>query len=255
VEKIRMARLPFSGVSFASLYEFETTLDQVISKLGLPSLSSEDEGEVRTLLQMCIGKWLQIHPDCQAKGFYLRIEHVQSRLKRIAEHLEEIDGPLSAAGEGLHRSDDFEVASQLALALKHRVDIGSIDTAREHLSRFRDCAQDLAHAARIAAALLEDVPRKSGRLPHDWYVPFVMAVDYICMVNLLPKSFQNDRISDFPKGRYFEIASEFEMLLYPHMRSSSPAARARRISRSHTTLRAITRSDKTPSWQDIVLSM
>jgi hypothetical protein len=80
-----MARLKPSGAWFGTLYEYVTSLDHVVSDLGLPPLTDDQERVVRDKLGLAIGQWLQEsgyrHPDAK-----LDRREIAGTLRLIAVH-------------------------------------------------------------------------------------------------------------------------------------------------------------------------
>jgi hypothetical protein len=89
-----MARLKPSGATFSTLYEYEVTLDRVVSELGLPPLTAEQEQLVRDKLGAAIGEWIQdggyLSPDAK-----LDTRDIANKLRMIALQLEGIFGDSS----------------------------------------------------------------------------------------------------------------------------------------------------------------
>jgi len=173
-----MALIPRSGATFASLFEYEVTLDDVISVLGFRPLSKKDEALFRSSMGRAIGQWLMAEGGYQG-GAKLDISDVQQSLERLAAHLEKADRFLSAADEGVHHVHDIEVASRLVSAIKENPAIGSIETAREIVVAFQAQAKIIAEGARVAAALLELTPTKAGRIRKAWLDEFTRAVMHV----------------------------------------------------------------------------
>jgi hypothetical protein len=197
-----MARLPRSGASFSSLYEYEIMLKDVISNLGF-------------------------HP---AK---LDIEDIQQTLNGVATRLGEVNSILAAVEAGIHHTHYIEVVGQIISALSENPEIGSVEQARNFLADFRSRAVTVGHGAMVANWLLDVLPKRShGRVQQHWHDHFTRAVLRICELNDVAATIVTDRITRKPKGRFLEAAIALQRLLDPRMCAPSTVALAQRLERS-----------------------
>src|SRR5262249_1212311 len=105
-----MAQVVSKGSSCASLYECETSLARVVSDLGLPPLSSYEEGEIRTKLVHVVGRGLdriavtkKLNPETK-----LVTKTIAGKLKAIARDLQSHEGALRGLQTGLRESLEIE---------------------------------------------------------------------------------------------------------------------------------------------------
>src|SRR5215217_7510171 len=118
-----MAHLPRSGASFASLYEYEITLQDVMSSLGFRPLSQQDEAFVRCAMGRAIGEWARSEGDYKASGAKLNIKDLQQSLAGVATRLDNVNKMVAAAEEGLHHIHDIEVVGQISSALSKNPEV------------------------------------------------------------------------------------------------------------------------------------
>jgi hypothetical protein len=209
-----MARLPRSGASFSSLYEYEITLKDVISRLGFRPLSKEDEAFVRCVMGRAIGEWGRSEGNYKESGAKLNIKDVQQTLAGLATRLDEVNDILAAAEEGIHHTHVIEVVGQITSALSQNPEIGSAEQAQKFLVDFRDRAGTVAHGAWVASWLLSTLPKQPhGRIRQDWHDDFTRAVARVCELNDVAPKIIIDRVTREPKGRFFEAATALERLL------------------------------------------
>jgi len=228
-----MAHLPRSGASFASLYEYEITLQDVMSSLGFRPLSKEDEAFVRCAMGRAIGEWARSEGDYKASGAKLNIKDLQQSLAGVATRLDNVNKMVAAAEEGLHHIHDIEVVGQISSALSKNPEVGSAEEAHKFLADFRSRAGTVAHGAWLANWLLSTFPKQPhGRVRQDWHDDFTCAVVRVCELNNVPPKIVTDRVTREPKSRFFEAAMALERLLHPWMRAPSPPALAQRLERS-----------------------
>lgn len=228
-----MARLPRSGASFSSLYEYETTLEEVVSRLGFSVLSGKDAAYVREKIGSAIGQWLRTEGDYLELEAKLDVEDVQRSLLGIAKHLDQVDKILAAVGPGIHHGHSIEVVGLLTSALCDNPEVGSIEAAQKFLADFRSRAETVSHGAKVAAWLLGVLPKqKRGRVQQDWHDEFTRAVIHVCDLNDIPPRINTDRVTREHKGRFFEAATAFEQLLPPRMRAPGADALVQRLVRS-----------------------
>lgn len=234
-----MARLPRSGASFTSLYEYEVTLGDVISMLEFRPLSKRDESDIRTKIASAIGQWLRTEGDYQEPGAKLSFEDIEQSLDGLATRLEEVNSILAAADPGLHHTHSIEVVGQLTSSLSENPEIGSVEQAQKFLADFRHHAWTLAHGARVATWLLSTLPKPPrGRIRQDWHDDFTRAVAHICDLNSVSVALSIGRVTGEPEGRFFEAAAALEKLLPPRMRAPSRLALLRRLDRSRKRITA-----------------
>jgi hypothetical protein len=235
-----MARLPRSGASFSSLYEYEISLGDVVSSLGFHPLSKKDESFVRSKMGEAIGQWRMAEGDYQGDA-KLNVEDIQQSLNRLATHLEEVNDLLAPVQDGLHHTHLTEIVGQITSALSRNPEIGSLEQAREFLVDFRSRAGTLAHGARVASWLLSSLPKgQHGRIQQDWHDNFTRAVLRVCELNGVAATIITDRVTRQPRGPFLEAANAFQGLLDPRMPAPSLGALAQRLERSKKRIRSST---------------
>jgi hypothetical protein len=228
-----MARLPRSGASFSSLYEYEITLEDVISNLGFRPLSKKDESFVRSKMGHAIGQWGMAEGDYQATGAKLDIKDIRQSLNGLAIRLEEVHKILAALEDGLHHTHGIAVVGQIASALSENPEIGSVERAQKFLSDFRNRAWTVAHGTRVADWLLSSLPKRPhGRIRQDWHDDFTRAVMRVCELNGAAATIATNRETGEPTGQFLNAAAALQRLLDPRMRAPSLVALAQRLERS-----------------------
>jgi hypothetical protein len=216
----------------ASLYESETSLSRLVSDLGLQPLSLGDEAALRSELGAVIGRGLdriavtkKLSPAAK-----LQTKDIAGTLRAIARDLQANEAALRGRQTGLRQSHEIEVANRIREVLSKNPEI-KID-ADEFLDDSCDRISTISHACLIAARDLELNKADAGKKAIDWFDDFTRVLVNIAEKNGTRPSIENDRDTGKPKGRFFELAAGFERLLHPEMRSPSPSALAKRLSRS-----------------------
>jgi hypothetical protein len=220
-----MAKLPRSGTAYQCLYEYDCTLPEVMATLGLKPLGKKAERTLRDRLGFGLAKWEEPYTAVEIKD-------VVSSLNSHAKKLDEIVSLGAITQMGFGRGHEIEVSGQLLRALTSDPTIGSVEAAHAYLSEFCDRAHTIASACRAAASRLQSTKGKSGKSPYHWYDEFTAALTDICKQNKIEPNVGIDRISREPVGDLFKVASGFERLLLPRMRSPTPLATVKRLQRS-----------------------
>jgi hypothetical protein len=232
-----MAQVMSTGSSWASLYECENSLARVVSDLGLPPLSSSDEEDIRSTLGHVIGRGLariavtkKLNPEAK-----LQTKDIGGVLRAIARDFRSHERTLRGRQTGLRQSFEIEVANRIREVLSKNPEI-KIE-ADEFLSDSCDRIGAISDACLIAARDLELNRAEAGKKAIDWFDDFTRVLVNVAEKNGIRPTIENDRDTGKPKGRFFELAAGFERLLYPEMRSPSPSALAKRLSRSLARLK------------------
>jgi hypothetical protein len=233
-----MARITPRGQAFSTLYEIETSLSEVICRLGFLALSQRQEDAVREKIGRSIGLWQQSEGIYQSEGSKLTVDDIQSTLNAIAIRLSDANSVLSAVETGLHHVHNIEVVAQISSALAENPIVGSIEAAHDFIMDFTSRAKIVVEGATIAAALLNNRQSKRGRSKQMWHDGFTAAVAYVCELNSVRATVETDRISGRSTGRFLESAAALENLLPPSMRAPSASALAQRLSRSLRRIRS-----------------
>ena len=227
-----MARLTWKGASIGSLYELDTNLEQVVSDLGLAKMSAEERKEIRGKLGEVIGRGyaeIELSPKLNPDN-KLQIKNITATLEATARHLQEAAQNLRGSETG------FQQAHQLAISLKIRemlVANPEIESkADEFLSNFCGQLSTVAHACFVAAKELKSTKGNAGRRALDWYNDFARVLVPIAKQNGIRPTVTIHRGTGEAQGRFLDIATGFERLLMPSMRSPSKTARAKRLSRA-----------------------
>lgn len=220
-----MGKLPRSGVGYQCLYEYDCTLPEVMESLGLKPLGKKAERKLRARLGFALAKWEEPYPAVE-------VEDVVSSLNAHAERLDKL-APLAAVAKGgFCRSGDIAVTGQMVQVLREDPTIGSVEAAHTYLSAFCDRAQKIASACRLAATTLGSRKGKGGKARYHWYDEFTAVLVDICKQNKIEPNVGIDRVSGEPVGGLVKVASGFERLLLPGMRSRKPATMVKRLQRS-----------------------
>jgi hypothetical protein len=165
-----------------------------MASLGLKPLSKKAERKLRDRLGFALAMWEEPYSAVEVKDIVSSLKSHAKRLDKFA--------PLAAVAKGgFSRSDEIEVACRLA--------------------------QILSEAKR-----LQLTKGKSRRSPYDWYDEFAAVLLDVCKHNNIEPTVAIDRSSDEPVGGLAEVASGFERLLLPKMRSRTPSAMVKRLQRS-----------------------
>lgn len=232
-----MAQVASTGYSWAALYECETSLARVVADLGLEPLSLGDEAAIRSELGAVIGKGLdriavtkKLSPEAK-----LQTKNTIGTLRAIARDFQSHEAALRGRQTGLQQSHGIEVASRIRDVLTKNPEI-KID-ADEFLRDSCDRISTISDACLIAARDLELNKAEAGKKAIDWFDDFTRALVNLAEKNGMRPTVENDRRTRKPKGRFFALATGIERLLYPEMRSPSPSALAKRLSRSLARLK------------------
>jgi hypothetical protein len=250
-----MARLPSSGSSLSTLYEFEIGLDQVIVELGLKPLWSEDEKKIRFGLGTAIGRWVQEHKAFDTletplmadelrprekgkkKVTRLRVRDLKATLEAMASGVESVVRVLRSREGGFINDLDLLAANKVWEFLGKNPEAGGEDKVDSFLRDFCNKGDAISHACRTAAWDMAGVPPigsidrgsrepkkgKAGAPRLNWYGDFIRIVAFVADRNGIPVE---------GRGRFVDVAWGFERLLYPEMRSRNRKAVATRVSRA-----------------------
>jgi hypothetical protein len=215
----------------------ETNLARVVADLGLEALSSSDEAEIRSQLGYVIGRGLariavtkKLNPEGK-----LHTKDIAAILKAIGRDFQSHEAAFRGRETGLRQPHEIEVANRIREVLSKNPEI-KID-ADEFLTDFCDRINTISHACLIAARDLQSSKARAGNKSIDWYDDFTRVLVNLAEKNSIRPTIENDRRTGKPRGRFFELAAGFESLLYPKMRSPSPSALAKRLSRSLARLK------------------
>jgi hypothetical protein len=231
-----MAKLPKSGIGYQCLDEREVTLAEIVASLRLKPLSKKAERNIRDRLGFALATYDEPHTAVQVKD-------VADALKAHAKRLDQIATLGTITRSGFAREQDIAVGGQLSWILASDPAIGSVEAAHECLRNFCDRASIIASSCRAAAAAnLQARKGRGGKSAYGWYDEFTAALLDICKQNKIEPTVGIDRISGEPVGTLPKIASAFERLLPPRMRSRKPATMVKRLQRSVQRLEQL-RSD------------
>jgi hypothetical protein len=220
-----MAKLPRTGVAYQCLDEREVTLAEIIASLRLKPLSKKAQREIRDRLGFALATWDEPYTA-------LQIKDVADALKAHAKRLDQI-GPLGTITRpGFAREYDIAVGGQLIQILASIPAIGSVEAAHEYLRNFCARTNILASSCRAAAASLQSRKGQGGKSQYGWYDEFTAVLLDVCKQNKIEPTAGINRISGEPVGTLPRIASAFERLLPPRMRSRKPATMVKRLQRS-----------------------
>ncbi len=257
-----MARLPRTGKSVSSLYErtpafegmvkagcvdsheCETTLADVMTGLGLAPLSSRDEQMIRKELGVIIGRGLTIFEESAKQNPHakLTVRDVQATLTQVADALDAvvarrldadqfaaIDNVLKGTETGERESHDIEVALRIRSTLAQEI---GLSDARDRMIAFHKWPRTIAEACRRAARELDTIKGVPGRQSREWYGDFKRVLTFVAGQNSIRTKVVINRRTHEARGRFIELAEQFERLLPRHMRSQSREAIAKMLERS-----------------------
>jgi hypothetical protein len=256
-----MARLPRTGKSVSSLYErtpafeemvkagsvdpheCETTLADVMTGLGLAPLSSREEEMIRNELGVIIGRGLRIFEESAKQNPHaLTVGDVQATLTRIAllldgavarpldaDQFAAIDKVMKGAESGYRESHDIEVALRIRSTLAQEI---GPSNARDQMIAFHKWPRTIAEACRRAARELDLIKGVPGRQSREWYRDFKRVLTFVAGQNGITTKVVINRRTHEARGRFIELAEQFERLLPRHMRSQSREAIAKMLERS-----------------------
>jgi hypothetical protein len=231
-----MVKLPKSGVAYQFLFERDptrrgpdVTLAEIVTSLGLKPLTPRAEREIRDRLGFAMGKW-------QSPRATFDLADVISSLNSHAKALDRSSAVAAIAKgghlKGRYLERDMEVCCQLAQSLKEDLGLEDITAAYAHLADFADRAAAIASAGRAAAKSLKGIRGTGGGSPYVWYDGFTAVLLELCKKNKIEPKAGIDRSSGEPVGGLAKMASAFERLLPPWMRSPTPEALVKRLGRS-----------------------
>jgi hypothetical protein len=231
-----MVKLPKSGAAYQSLFERDPTrrepdvaLPQIVASLGLKPLTANAERDIRDRLGFALGKWESPHATFD-------LADVISSLNAHAKALERFSAvAVLAKGGHLKGKDlerDMEVTCQLAQSLKEDPTLKNIAAAYAYLTDFGARAALIASAGRSAAKRLQAARGTGGGSPYVWYDGFTAVLLDLCKKNKIEPEARIERSSGEPVGGLAKMASAFERLLPPWMRSPTPEAMVKRLQRS-----------------------
>jgi hypothetical protein len=232
-----MAKLPRTGVAYQCLYEWESTLAEIVADLGLKPFRKKAEREIRFRLGVALAKW-------EEPKTALQIKRVVGSLNAQAKRLDEMSSLGTIARMGLAHEQDIETSGRLARCLTSNPAIGSIEAAHAYLEDFCHRASVIASGCRAAATSLQSTKGQSGRSRYGWYDEFTAVLLDVCKQNNIEPTIGFDSSSDEAVGTLSKIAAAFERLLLPKMRSPASEAMVKRLQRS---LRRLEQRVQTPS--------
>jgi hypothetical protein len=223
--------------------ECETTLAEVITELGLTPLSVEDEQKIRDELGAVIGRGIEIFEQSakQNPDGKLTVSNVQVTLTQVADGLDAmiagrldpdqfvaIDKLMKRAETGFRENHDTEVALKIRSALAREI---GVSNAHDRMAEFQKWPRTIAEACRRAARDLDLIEGAPGRQSRDWYRDFKRVLTLIAKKNAIPPKVVINRRTHEARGRFIELAEQFERLLPRHMRSQSREAMAKMLER------------------------
>ena len=220
-----MAKLPLTGVGYQFLYEYDCTLPQVMASLGLKPLSKKAERKIRTQLGFALPKW-------EDPNAALEVKDVVRSLMAHAKRLDQIDSIGTITRQGFAGAHNLAVSGRVVQVLASEPKIGSVEAAHAYLSDFCERADIIASACRAAVSTLQSNKGTGGKSRYDWYDEFTAVLVEICKQNKIEPTVGTDRITGEPVGGLPAVASAFERLLLPKMRSRTPSAMVKRLQRS-----------------------
>ena len=220
-----MAKLPLTGVGYQFLYEYDCTLPQVMASLGLKPLSKKAERKIRNRLGFALPKW-------EDPNAAIEVKDVVRSLMAHAKRLDQIDSIGTITRQGFAGAHNLAVSGRVVQVLASEPKIGSVEAAHAYLSDFCERADIIASACRAAVSTLQSKKGNGGKSRFGWYDEFTTVLVDICKQNKIEPTVGIDRITGEPVGGLSVLASAFERLLLPNMRSRTPSAMVKRLQRS-----------------------
>jgi hypothetical protein len=202
----------------------------VFSLICASTRCSGTASEVYLSLGTIVGQWL-------SEQERLDVSPVAKALLSTAKNLSEASLLLSGLETGMHTDFDIEVTSRVANCLALDPAVGSLATAQELISSFRQEAARIAHVCMVARADLPAGPGERGRPALAWYDDFTALLLNIANEAGVEPTLRKDRITGVRSGWLLEAAQALELFLYPEMRSPSAEACGKRLERSLRRLR------------------
>jgi hypothetical protein len=228
---LNMTRLPSSGATIATPRRDEGQLQRVLADLQVGHVFDQNAiHELYWKVGEIIGQWL-------SEQQRLEVSPVARALLSTAKNLSEVSVRLGGLETGLHTDLETAVASRAAEYLALDPNVGSLATAQELISLFRQDAARIAHVCMVAHADLPDQPGERGRRALDWYDDFTVVLLDIANTGGVKPTLRKDRGTGARSGWLFEAAQVLETFLYPEMRSPSAEACGKRLERSQRRLR------------------
>jgi hypothetical protein len=235
-----MVKLPKSGVAYLTLFERDpsqrepdVTLSEIVANLGLTPLTRKAEREIRARLGFAMGKW-------EAPHATFDLADVIGSLNSHAKALEKFSAVAAIAKgghlKGRYLKRDMEACFQLAHDLKESLSLEDVTAAYAYLADFADRATAVAFGGREAAKRLTKIRGMGGGSPYLWYDDFAAVLLDLCKSNKIEPRAEIDRSSGELVGGLAKLASAFERLLLPPMRSPTPEAMVKRLQRSLSRL-------------------
>jgi hypothetical protein len=151
---------------------------------------------------------------------------VAKTLLAVANSQDVASAALSGHETGFHSTGEIHATSLIAQNLAP----DSNEDAQQVIAKFS--VPRIAEAALTAREKLLEKSDRTGREALVWYYRFTQLLLDIAKKAAVEPTFGNDSINDMPCGWLFTAASELEAFLYPDMRSPTPAACGKRLSRS-----------------------
>jgi hypothetical protein len=232
LRKLHMAQVSGRGGPIASLYEWDTHFDKVVSDLKLDFSSAKYKGRIREDLTLVVGRGLQAIELSEKlnPGGKLHTNAIAATLKSVANSLREAEATLRGLETGFHSSHEIDVAIRIREVLRKNPEINN--NADSFLNDCCERMNAIVQACVVAEKVVKSIKIKGGRKPIDWYDDFTRILASIARKNKIPATIVVDRDSGKAKGPFLDLAAGFELLLYPLMRSPTREAMAKRLARS-----------------------
>jgi len=225
-----MVRLTVAGSGLTAPKRSEADLKHVISELA-PGNMLEDAfvHECYFEISRIIGVW-------QQRQAQLEAEYIAKSLRATAKNLNDASVLFAGRETGMHSGMELVAASALIAVIAADPSIGSADPS-DVLGSLREQTERGSHYCYVAAANLPRGPGKRGRIPNEWYIPFVALLQSIFKSLGIKPTLYRHRTDHVWKGRLLDAAGELEKFLPKKMRSPSDESRAQRLERSLKELR------------------
>lgn len=215
----------------------QAELENALHRLGVSDAFNDDEvDKVYFEIAEISGLWSANEESKQGP-------QTAKTLWAIAKSKNVTSAALSGHETGFHTTG--EIYATLLIAQNLTSD-SSLGHAQQLIMKFRKNARRIAEAALSARRKLLTKSDRNGRERLIWHDRFTQLLLDIAKKADVEPTLGNDPINDVPCGWMYRAASELEAFLYPHMRSPTPAACGKRLSRSLNRL-GQTRGPNTPS--------
>ena len=215
-----MQRLKPTGSHLVSPSLPPAELANALHRLGVAHAFNDAEvGELYNEIAAISGFWMANEESKEGP-------ETAKTLLAIAKSQDVVSAALSGHKTGIYTTAEIQATSLIAQNLAPE----SSEPAQQLIAKFS--APRIAEAALAARKKLQEKSDRDGRERLVWYDRFTELLLDTAKKAAVEPTLGNDPIKDVPCGWLFRAASGLEAFLYPDMRSPTPVARGKRLSRS-----------------------